>query len=136
MSVCVVSPPAGPISSCPVSSCPLLQPQHTGTDPRPLPRIVPLQLEEPDHKDPAGEQVRSHISPSAGRSTPGLIAQLVMHHTSSLDVWSAAQRGNSEAELLFGQCCIYTLTFTHTFFSPQTHTITAININIIINWLT
>lgn len=52
-----VSPPAGSVSPRSVPSRPLLQPQLSGADPRGLPGVFPLQSEEPDHQDPAGEQV-------------------------------------------------------------------------------
>lgn len=57
-SVCVCRP-AGPVSPRPVSPRPLPQPQLSGADPRTLPGVVPLESEEPDYQDPAGEQVSS-----------------------------------------------------------------------------
>lgn len=72
MSLCVC-PPAGPVSPHSVSSRPLLQPQLSGADPQPLPRILPLQSEEPDHQDPAGEQVSPPPNPPTPRKTIYLI---------------------------------------------------------------
>lgn len=70
---CVFCPPAGSVAPRSVSSRPLLQPQLSRADPRSLPRIFPLQSEEPDHQDPAGEQVGPLLIPTGPflSQTPG-----------------------------------------------------------------